>query len=286
MTKLPLLAALLVLGACAPVDPGPASDAASLDAAARDAGPDDGDDARDAAAGIGLVEGLYFHSFTGSVEGTELATWGVTEGSFVFSDLTAAGAYAASFAPDGSFVFERGVGSGAFVDDSTAAIDFAFGGGLHFHSEIRRAPYTDARFPVYFTTAVAGDPSLAGAWDAEIRDVDPATGDTLGEAHEEVSIEVSGTTVRLTLPGETYYRATWIAADQAALRVITPTPSRAAYRTFPGCATSSPLDVLGDLRVRPDGAIEMTLCFQTHDALGAQQQTMQHLTMTRAPADG
>jgi hypothetical protein len=287
MTKILQLTVTLALSACAPSPASVPTDAPTdlgLAGSSDASGTIDADAAPDAASSVAFaVPGLYHHVFSGSVNGTELSTWGPgpMEGTYELSDVSAMGNYVASFEPDGSFVFGGGVGSGAFAEDGSAQMDFAFGGGARFHSEMRRLPYTDARFPVFFGASVAGDASLTGRWIALLSDVDPRTGDTLSEASVEVDVAVAGSTVRLTLPDATYHQASWVATDQAALRVVSPPPTNPAYRTFPGCETSAPLDALGDLRVLADGSLTMTLAFQTRAALGRQVQTMQRMTLRR-----
>ncbi len=230
--------------------------------------------------------GVYFHVFTGTLAGSEWSTWGDlgSQGRYEFSDLPTDGTYPATVNPDGTFVFDGGVGSGAFHPDGTASMDFQFGAFTHFHSEIRRAPFTDETFPVFLDTPVAGDTTLSGPWAGTICAVDPATGATLDESTGEVFITVFGTTVRIDLPDGSYFQAAWAAVDHAGLRVIAPEPSDPRYRTFPGNSTNTNRNVVGEVRVLGPDDMAATICLQTRAPFGQQVQTMQRLELTRTPA--
>lgn len=244
--------------------------------------------ARPCFRGVADPRGLFFHAFDGAASGTEWSTWAPSVGAnrYEFADVSAQGLYTATFAPDGTFVFDSGRGTGAFSNPDSAMIQFTLPGNTIFHSNIRRAPYTDDRFPVLFTTAVAGDPSLTGSWSARIIDVDPSTGDTLSERAVTVDLVVDDTTIRVTTPEGTFFQGTWIADDQAAFRIVSPAPLPSRYRTFPGSETNADLDTLGDLRLLDDGSITLSLFFQTRTPFPTQQQTMQHFVLTPAPTPG
>lgn len=230
-------------------------------------------------------QGLYFHSFTGAATGTEWATWGPIdgEGRYELADLPAAGVYPATVTPDGSIVLDHGRGTGLFRADGSASIDFTLGGGVRFHSEIHRAPRTDERFPVFFTEAIAGDASLAGAWSARVLELNPDTGETIAEHAETVQVAVVGTTVRVTQTDGSYVQGVWLADDQAGFRVVSPQPRLVRYRTFPGCESSLAQDLVGDLRVTGADSMTLALCFQTRAPLGSQVQSMRYMELTRVP---
>ena len=230
-----------------------------------------------------VPQGLYFHTFTGSVTGSEWSTWRYlgTPGRYEFSDLTAGGHYAATVGADGSVDFDGTVGEGMFAPDGSADLTFRFGLATVFHSHIVRAPYTDAQFPVVVSIPVAGDASLSGVWDATILEVDPATGATVEQTAGVVGVAVDGTTVRLDLPDGSYYIAAWQHAVRAGIRVIEPAPTVPIARTFPGCATSVDQDVVGEVRVLGPLAMSATLCLQTRVPFGQQEQSMMHLELTR-----
>ncbi len=230
--------------------------------------------------------GLYFHTFTGAATGSEWATWGqtLTPGRYEFSDLRNGGTYRGTFAPSNSFVFDGGVGAGSFSSANDATIHFNFGGGVVFDSVLKRAPYTDDRFPVFYSTPVTGDTGLTGAWFAEIRNVNPRTGATESVIGSAVEVLVSGNTIRLTREGGTFYQGVWFSGEQAGFRVIDRFTPAAAYRTFPGSATSVPLNTVGDLRVTGANSMTFAVFHETLGALGSQVQTMQYMELTRVPA--
>ncbi|MBK7405930.1 MAG: hypothetical protein IPJ41_15245 [Phycisphaerales bacterium] len=232
--------------------------------------------------------GLFFHSFTGSVEGSEWATWADRpgEGRYEFSDLSAQGHYAGTIDEGGVILFDNGNGTGQFLSDDEADIHFTLGGGLTFESHIRRAPYTDAAFPVFLDSSVAGDASLAGAWGAHVLDVDPATGATLDQHDATWNVDIVGSTVRLTRPDGEFVQGVWASESQAAFRVISPPPRVQRYRTFVGSETSLDLDTVGELRVLGPEFMTLTACFQTRDPLGEQIQTMQYVELSRVPGPG
>jgi hypothetical protein len=227
--------------------------------------------------------GLYFHTFTGSAVGSEWSTWRSlgTPGRFEFSDLPADGHYAATIGADGSVDFDGTVGEGMFAADGSADLTFRFGLATVFHSHITRAPYTDAQFPVVVSLPVAGDAALNGQWDATILEVDPATGATIDQTTGVVDVAVDGTTVRLDLPDGSYYIAAWKNTSRAGIRVIEPPPSLPIARTFSGCATSMDQNVVGEVLVLGPLAMSATLCLQTREPFGQQDQSMMHLELTR-----
>ncbi len=232
--------------------------------------------------------GLFFHSFTGSATGSEWSTWGALgpAGRYEFSDLRNGGTYPATFAMDDSFVLDSGVGAGAFSSRDRAVIDFDFGGGTVFHSELMRAPYTDEEFPVFAAVPVLGNAALDGEWAAQFHNVNPRTGVTESVIGTAVTVDVEGSTIRLTGAGGAFYQGVWRSDGQAGFRVIdrlTPDPR---YRTFPGSATSVDLNMLGDLRVNGINSMTLTLFFETRGELGTQVQTMQYVELSRVPGPG
>lgn len=231
-------------------------------------------------------QGLFFHEFTGSVDGSEWSTWGpiAGEGRLEFSDLTAGGTYPATVAPDGSFTLDNGAGTGAFTDEHGAFIHFSLPGGLAFESVIRRAPYTDRFFPVFAAPPVPGDTSLTGLWRARVLDVDPSTGETLHEHTRAVRVDVAGTTVRVTDEDGSFVQGVWRSDEQAGFRVIHPTPRLPRYRTFAGSALSASTNMVGDLRVLSDHQMTLAVFFQSRAPLGEQEQTMRYYELTRVPA--
>lgn len=238
-----------------------------------------------APARAGVYTGLFFHRFTGSDEGSEWSTWGPRTGDdrYEFADLPALGRYPGTIAPDGSITLDNGRGTGQFTGEDEGDIHFTLGGGLEFESHIRRAPYTDADFPVFLTSTVPGDGALAGAWRARVLDVDPETGVTLGEREETWGVVVQDTTIRLTRADGEYLQGAWASASQAAFRVIVPNPRLARYQTFAGSETSLELDTLGDLRVLGEGSMTLAVFFQTRSPFGEQVQSMQYVELTRVP---
>jgi len=232
--------------------------------------------------------GLFFHAFTGSAAGSEWATWGALgpPDRYEFSDLRSSGAYQATFAEGGSFTLDGGSGAGSFSDQDHGVIDFTLGPGTNFHSVLTRAPYTDAGFPVFFTSAVTGDASLAGSWDATVRLVNPATGAIESSSAASFGVTVTGTTVRFTNAAGAYYQGVWMGGSRAGFRVIDRVPADAKYRTFPGSATSINQNMLGELRVGGANAMTLTLFFETRRPFPQQTQTMQVIELTRAPAPG
>lgn len=236
--------------------------------------------------------GLYFHTFTGSFNGTEWSTWGdippgdPAAGRFEFSDLTNEGTFPGTIAQDGTFVLDRGQGRGAFTSEDEATIDFTISGGFNFRSELRRAPRTDDRFPVFFTGGVEGDAALGGEWRAVVSDIDVRTGETLSEDVETWTVGVNGTTIRLTDAAGDFFQGVWLADGQAGFRVIdrlTPDPR---YRSFPGSSTSVNQNLVGEVRVLDENTVTAALFFQTRAPIGRQEQSMRFIELTRVPAPG
>lgn len=239
-----------------------------------------------AAAATDIPRGLYFHTFTGSVQGSEWSTWAPRPADQrpEFSDLSADGRYAATFDAH-AFTFDNDIAHGTLADDGSQTIDWLFPDGTNFHSEVRRAPLTDERFPVFLTAAVAGNAALSADYHALVTTIDPATGETLTQATRTVRLDVAGTTARLT-DADDYFQGVWTADDQAAFRVIAPQPRTPRYRTFPGSETSLAQNLVGELRLQPDGAIDVTLFLQSRAPLGQQTQSLRHYHLTPTPAPG
>lgn len=241
------------------------------------------------ASGAVNPPGLYFHRFSGAAQGSEWSTWSKLGGinRYEFADLSGAGAYPSTVDTTGKITLDRGQGTGTFRDDGTATIDFTLGGGVRFHSEMHRAAHTDERFPAFLDKAVVGDASFDGTWTARVHRVDPDTGaTTLDQADRSLTVKVSGTTVRISAADGWFVQAVWTAADQAAIRVVVPTPPNPRFRTFDGCQISQNLDCLGELRARPDGTMTLALFCQSRDSLGAQTQTAEYIELTRVPTPG
>lgn len=233
--------------------------------------------------------GLYFHRFTGAANGSEWSTWTKLSGvdRFEFADISGAGAYPSTVTAAGSITLDRGQGTGTFRDDGTASLDFTLGPGVRFHSEIRRAAHTDDRFPAFLTQAVAGDASVDGEWTARVHRVDPESGaSTLVHSDRGLAVKVSGTTVRISAADGWFVQAVWTASDQAAIRVVVPTPANAKFRTFAGCQISQNQDCLGELRLQPDGSMTLALFYQSRDGLGMQVQSAEFIEIRRVPAPG
>lgn len=230
--------------------------------------------------------GLYFHAFTGAATGTEWSTWGPLNnpGRWEFADLTAGGAYSASITDTGAVTLDFGRGTGQMNSDGTGTLDFTLGGGVNFHSDLRRAPYTDDRFPVFASAFVAGDAALSGAWSARVLEVDPATGSTLHEFFDTASLEVAGAAIRITYSTGEFHQGAWVSADQAAFRVIEPNPAHPRYRSFAGSATSLDMDMLADLRVVDADHLTFVLAAQSRTPFPGQHQLLTYAEFTRIPA--
>lgn len=230
--------------------------------------------------------GLYFHTFQGTFNGSEWSTFGAIpgRGRYEFSDLTTEGTFPLTYRSDDTFTLDNSQGTGSFSDPNTGEIDFTITGGFNFHSELRRAPYTDIRFPTFYTGAFEGDDQYDGEWSATVRDVDPLTGATLSERSETVAVDVDGETIRITLADGSYHQAAWLSGDQAGFRVIGRPIADPDYQNFPGSMTSENLDLVGDLRISDADTIAVSLFFQTRAPLGSQVQTMTYLELSRIPS--
>lgn len=239
-----------------------------------------------AQAGVVHPQGLYYHAFTGSVDGSEWTTVGALAGPnrYEIADFPAQGVYPGTITDDGELTMDNGRGTGLFRPDNTASIDFTLGQNTNFHSELRRAPHTDERFPVFMTEARTGDTTLGGVWQAHTSAIDPATGDTLIAFDQSVTVTIDATTVRITAADGSYHQGVWLADDQAGFRVITPNPSLARYRSFPGSETSATLNTVGELRVLDDNRMTVALFFQSRSGLGSQVQSAQFMELTRVPS--
>lgn len=238
-----------------------------------------------AQAGVLHPQGLYYHAFTGSVDGSEWTTVGSLPGNnrYEIADFPAHGVYPGTITDEGQLILDNGRGTGLFRPDNTASIDFTLGQNTNFHSELRRAPHTDERFPVFMTEARSGDSALGGVWQAHTSAIDPVTGDTLIAFDQSVTITIDATTVRVTAADGSYHQGVWLADDQAGFRVITPNPSLTRYRSFPGSATSATLNMVGELRVQDENHMTVALFFQSRSGLGTQVQSMQFMELTRVP---
>jgi hypothetical protein len=233
--------------------------------------------------------GLYFHTFTGAASGSEWSTMAAlgTPGRFEFADLPAAGIYPGTLDESGKFTLDRRLGTGTFGSDGTGSIEFTLGGGVNFHSQLKRAAFTDSRFPVFVTSTRTGDESFRGEWRAVVRSIDPKTGEgKVVDSDRHIDIAVVGKTIRLSSASGWYAQGVWIAEDQAAIRVIAANPTNSRYRTFDGCEISESLDCVGDLRVAGKDSLTLALFYQSRDPFGSQVQTGEYLEISRVPAPG
>lgn len=233
--------------------------------------------------------GLYFHTFTGAATGSEWSTMASlgTPGRFEFADLPAAGVYPGTLDAFGKFTLDRHQGTGNFVSDGTGSIEFTLGGGVNFHSKLARAPFTDARFPVFVTSTRSGDASFQGEWKATVRSIDPKTGESnVVDSDRHIDVAIVGKTIRLSSASGWYAQGVWVAEDQAAFRVIAPTPTNSRYRTIDGCEVSASLDCVGELRVVGKDSLTLALFYQSRDPFGSQVQTGEYLEISRVPAPG
>ncbi|MBX3388329.1 MAG: hypothetical protein KF691_02610 [Phycisphaeraceae bacterium] len=233
--------------------------------------------------------GLYFHTFTGAASGSEWSTMASlgTPGRFEFADLPAAGAYPGALDDDGKFTLDRHQGTGSFGSDGTGSIEFTLGGSVNFHSKLKRAPFTDSRFPIFVTSTRNGDSSFQGEWKAVVRSIDPKTGESkIVDPSRHIDVAIVGKTIRLSSASGWYAQGVWVAEDQAAFRVIVPTPTNSRYRTFDGCEVSEKLDCVGELRVTGKDSLTLALFYQSRDPFGSQVQTGEYLEISRVPAPG
>ena len=242
-------------------------------------------------AGIGVSNasepsGLYFHQFEGSFDGTEWSTWGQrpSDNRYEFSDLTSAGTFSGTIAENGTIQLDNAQGTGAFTSDDEAFIDFTISGGFNFHSEMRRAPHTDDRFPVFMRDSQQGDTALSGQWEAHISVVDPWSGNVLETSSEQFEVLIEDDTIRLTDESGTFYQGVWFEDDQAGFRVIHPRARIPRYRTFEGSETNLDRDIIADLRLLDDGSMTFALFDQTRVPVGSQEQQMRYIELTRVPS--
>lgn len=241
-----------------------------------------------AAAGIDPA-GLYFHQFTGAATGSEWSTMGslTSPGRFEFADLSAAGAYPGTLDADGNFTLDRHQGTGTFRSDGTGSIEFTLGPGANFHSQIKRAPHTDARFPVFVTSTRDGDVAFQGAWNAVVHSIDPVTGTSkIVDADRHVDIAVVGKTIRVSSASGWLAQGVWVGEDQAAFRIVVPNPQTTRYKSIPECEISAALDCVGELRVIGPDTMTLALFYQSRDPFGSQVQTAEYLEISRVPGPG
>lgn len=242
-----------------------------------------------AAAHAGQIDprGIFFNEFSGSFSGTEWFQTIPSGNNYILADIFGGG-FTASITPDGVINLLGNPGGGSFSTPDDYIIT-PFIGGTNFTFDNNRAPFTTPDFPLQLTSATQGPSVFAGAFSSLTQQWNPQTGQLLGGGFENVNITLTGNSFRITDPQGLFFQGTFETPVHAGFRVVVPTPSPIAFRTFQGSATNTNLNILGEARLIDVNTFEATVLAQTRTPLGQQDQFLFTFNATRinplAPGD-
>jgi len=227
------------------------------------------------------IRGVFYHEFTGSFSGSEwFQVFPLAEPDRVhFGDIRAEGAWGATIEGP-SLTLDAGAGTGVIDDADTFELDLTLG-AFTFHSEMTRAPFTDAGFPVLLDSPAPAPGHAADAWAGVQTTHHPMTGAQLTSTPIAFDATVDGSTVTLALDGLAV-TGIWETPVQAGFRVVIPSALDLRYRTFPGSSISITRNVLGELRLTGRNTMELTLLLQTRAPVGFQSQEIVRAVLERA----
>lgn len=232
--------------------------------------------------------GVFFHSYQGAgFAGLEWVTLVEDPGDrrYEFSDIRGLVPFSGTIGPAGSITWDAGPvsGSGSFSDENTASFAATFG-SAPFTSDLWRAPRTTPGFLTELVSPQAGAAALSGEFRVTIEDLHPQSGAVLGVREEIMTLDVLGTTLRLTESNGDYVQGVFESDDAVGFRVVEPAAQRSRYASFAGSETNRLLNLMGDLRFDGFDSFSATMLLQTRVAPGAQTQFVEHYSAVRIPA--
>jgi hypothetical protein len=235
--------------------------------------------------------GVFFHSYTGPFSAVEWVHFRQLPGEnrYQFSDIRGIAPYNGQILSNGQITWDDTVntsGTGQFTSQNDATMTLRYGNGT-YHSNLRRAPGTDANFLTQIESRTDGNAAINGSWDLTITELDAANGDVIGVSTLTAEAQVTGDLLRLTYDDGTFFQGVFEDPDHAGFRVVLPSGVTPAFDSFPGSATSLAMNLLGDFRLLDEDTISAVFLTQTRRPPGSQDQFVYAISGTRSvPAPG
>jgi len=225
--------------------------------------------------------GIYHNAFDGGFSGTEwfqVIEIPATD-RFRVADIFGGG-FNATISDSGAVTLDGGVGAGAFIDDDSWVIEPTLGGTPFIFDNVR-APDTGPDFGLQLESPVAANPLLAGTWQSLTQGLDPRTGDIISGATETITIDVDGTTFRITDPGGAFFQGVVESPNDIRFRFLTPEPSDPRFQSFDGSDINFPQNMIGQVEIETINDFSAIFLLQSRDPLGSQDQLAFRFTATR-----
>jgi len=234
-----------------------------------------------ASAGSLDPRGIYHNAFNGSFSGTEWFQVIPIAGTnrYRMADMFSGG-FNGTITPGGTVTLDGGIGGGTFSSANNWIINPNLGGSP-FTFNSMRAPDTTPDFPLELDSAAPANSVLSGTWRSNTQRLNPRTGAVLSSGFENVSITSTGTTFRITDPGGLFFQGVFETPTNIGFRFVTPTPSDARFRSFPGSSINFSQNMLGQATITSINSWEAIILLQSRASLGSQTQLAFRFTATR-----
>jgi hypothetical protein len=226
--------------------------------------------------------GIFHNQFSGSFSGTE---WFQTipiagqPGRYRLADLFSGG-FNGAINSAGAIVLDGGVGTGSFSSPDAYIVTPNLSGTVFTFNNVR-APATTPDFPLELVSAVNGNAILAGVYTSTTTQLNPRTGAVLGGGNEQVTIAVTGATYRITDPGGLFFQGVFESPTNIGFRFVTPTPSDARFRSFPGSSINFTQNMVGQATIVDVNTWTAIILLQSRTSLGNQTQLAFRFQATR-----
>ena len=227
--------------------------------------------------------GIYFNRFIGQFNGTEWFQVTPVNGSsdqFNIRDIFGGG-FVGTIDSDGNVIIPGASMDGFFTGPDDFVI-FPFNGQFTFTSN--RVPTTTVDFPLILESPRLANPLLAGAWNNNLRQINPETGAILGTGSEIITLSAAGNNITITDPGGLFFRGVFEDGLTAGFRVVANpsfSPATGIFATFPGSATNIGQDLLGEMNMVNINEFRASFLLQSRTPLGNQTQTLFEFEATR-----
>jgi len=225
--------------------------------------------------------GIYHNEFSGGFSGTEWFQVIPIAGTdrYQVADIFAGG-FNATIDASGTIVLDGGTGTGSFSTPDDWIIRPQLG-GTTFVFDNARAPDTGTDFPLELESAAPANTILSGTYRSLTESLDPRTGLRIGGGIENVIVTATGQTFRITDPGGLFFQGTFESPLDVGFRFISPNPTSARYRSFPGSSINFAQNMLGRVTIEDVNTWSAIILLQSRTPLGSQTQSAFRFTATR-----
>lgn len=225
--------------------------------------------------------GIYHNAFSGAFSGTE---WFQVIPTSVVNHFVAADIFGGGFGVTvdsaGQITIDNGIGAGSFSSQDRFVVKPTLGGTL-FTFDSMRAPDTTAELALSPSPAVAGSQALAGTYTSQTTQLDPRTGDVIGDFEETVTIAVAGDTYRITDPQGLFFQGVFRSPTRVSFRVVTPSPKDERFQSLPGSSINFAQNMVGEATLIDANNWKAIVLLQSRTELGSQTQLAFRFRATR-----